>query len=57
MAKERAPILQFSRDQDEFCVWFLRAKAYAFRFGYANAMEVMAEVDLPAAQGPGGTAA
>jgi hypothetical protein len=40
MAEERAPILQFSRDEGEFCMWFLPAKAYTFQFGYVNAMEV-----------------
>jgi hypothetical protein len=41
----------------EFCMWFLQDKAYAFRFGYVEAMEVTAEVELPATQGPGVTAA
>jgi hypothetical protein len=57
MSKERASIPWFSRDKDEFCMWFLQANAYTFQFGYANAMKVMAEVDLPATQGPGETAA
>jgi hypothetical protein len=47
MAEERAPSPRFSGDDDDFCVWFLQAKANALRFGYADAMDVAAKADLP----------
>jgi hypothetical protein len=50
VAKERVP--QFSGEDDDFCIWFVRAKAHATWFGYVAAMNIRAENDLPAAEGP-----
>jgi len=53
MAEERVSIPKFSGEDDDFCIWNLRAKAYAHRFGFASAMSATVEVNLPTAEGPG----
>lgn len=55
MAHEKIDIPKFKGEEDEFCIWFVRAKAYAARFGFGLAMSETAEANLPANQGPGAT--
>jgi hypothetical protein len=52
MAKERVSVPQFSGEDDDFCIWFLRAKAHASWFGFVAAMDINAENELPAAEEP-----
>jgi gag-polypeptide of LTR copia-type len=53
MAQDRVPLPQFSGDDDEYCLWMIRADAYAVRYGFQATLTDAAEADLPAAQGPG----
>jgi hypothetical protein len=53
MAHERIDMPRFSGDEDEYCIWWVRAKAYAARFGFRGAMSDVAEANLPANAGPG----
>jgi hypothetical protein len=53
MAEERVIVPRFSGDKDEYSVWYLQAQGYAARFGFLSAMCDRAEVNLPAAEGPG----
>jgi hypothetical protein len=58
MQEESIEVPLFSGEEDEFCNWFIDAKAHAARFGYMSAMNDQAEADLPeadlpAAEGPG----
>jgi hypothetical protein len=53
MANERIDVPCFSGDEDEYCIWWVRAKAYAARFGFRGAMSYAAEANLPANAGPG----
>jgi hypothetical protein len=53
MMEESIEMPLFSGEEDEFCNWFIAAKAHATRFGYMSAMNDQAEADLPAAEGPG----
>jgi hypothetical protein len=53
MANERIDVPRFSGDEDEYCIWWVRAKAYAARLGFRSAMSDAAEADLPANAGPG----
>jgi hypothetical protein len=54
MAEERVSIPQFSGEEDDFCISFLRAKTHAFQFVFSAAMDINSEVELPAAEGTGG---
>jgi hypothetical protein len=42
---------------EERVVWFLQAKAYVLRFGYAYTMDIVAKVELADVQGPEATVA
>jgi hypothetical protein len=53
MAEERVTAPCFSGDKDEYSVWYLQTRGYAARFGFLSAMGYQAEVNLPAAEGPG----
>jgi hypothetical protein len=53
MAQERVDVPCFSGDDDEFCLWWVRAKAYAARYGFRATMSDAAEADLPANEGAG----
>jgi hypothetical protein len=53
MAQEKIELPKFSGEEDGFCTWFMRAKAYAARFGFAQALSATAEANLPANEGPG----
>jgi hypothetical protein len=55
--RRRVSIPQFSGEEDDFCLWFLRAKTHAYWFGFTAAMDINAEAQLPAAERPGVTAA
>jgi hypothetical protein len=56
MAQEKIEPPKFKGDDDEFSIWFWRAKAYTVRFGFAQAMSATAEANLPRAEGPGANA-
>jgi hypothetical protein len=44
---------RFSGDEDEFDIWWVRAKTYAARYGFQATMIGTAEGNLPANAGPG----
>ena len=53
MAQEKVELPKFKGKEDEFCTWWLRARAYAGRFGFKQAMSATVEANLPANEGPG----
>jgi hypothetical protein len=53
MTEESIDMPLFSGEEDEFCNWFLDAKAHAAQFGYMSAMNVQAEADPTVSEGPG----
>lgn len=53
MDDECMSVPTFSGYEDDFCMWFIRAKAYADWFDFGEAMSPVAEADLPANEGPG----
>ena len=55
MAQEKVELPKFKGKEDEFCTWWLRARAYAGRFGFKQAMSATVEANLPANEGPGAT--
>jgi hypothetical protein len=47
MADKRVFAPKFSGHKDDFCIWLVRAEAYAEWFDFVKAMQPVAEANLP----------
>jgi hypothetical protein len=51
MADKRVLAPKFSGHEDDFCIWLVRAEAYAEQFDFVEAMQPIAKANMPVNEG------